>query len=647
MPEESDVSKFALVCPGEEQGQGVSIATGSGIPCHDHRVDENPQALPLPPLGKAPQALPLPPLGKPGLGRLRLILSGGEALSWADVDQLLDRATVINGYGPTEATVCALSHELRRLPAGDDAPIPLGRPLANYEILICDRGGRLLGAGQPGEICIAGPGLARGYLGRPTRTAESFVPHPFAWGERLYRTGDLGRWLADGNLAFLGRLDDQVKIRGLRIEPGEIEAVLAADPGVREVAVVVREESTGERRLAAWIVPAGAPPAADALRALAAERLPEYMVPAAFAVINSLPLLDSGKVDRTALSRRALPSAAAAVAGRAPRQPLEEVVAAIWCEVLGLEHVGIDQSFFEAGGHSLLATQVVSRIRRSLGVELPLRELFEAPTIAALARRIGVVLAQGEEGLPAVPRPRPASQRDEPPLSFAQERLWFLDQLEPGVAAYNMPAAVRLSGQLDPEALAASLTDLARRHETLRTRFAARHGEPVQCIEPAREVALPLVDLRGLESDRQRTEARRVGTAAARRPFDLSRGPLLRVMLVRVDEAVHLAFLTMHHIVSDGWSMRILVRELGQFYGARVSANPGLTPWAKLSRPPGSGVGAAHQHRTDADGREGVRVGRGDRGVRGLGGGPGKRVREGELAGRGFPATPLAIQYAD
>ncbi|MCP4656424.1 MAG: AMP-binding protein, partial [bacterium] len=522
----------------------------------------------------------MPPLGKRArsLGRLRLILSGGEALSWADVDQLLDRATVVNGYGPTEATVCALSHELRRLPAGDDAPIPLGRPLANYEILICDRGGRLLGAGQPGEICIAGPGLARGYLGRPARTAESFVPHPYAGGERLYRTGDLGLWLAEGQLPPIGSLDDQAKLCRPGVEPGEIEAVLAADPGVREVAVVVREESTGERRLAAWIVPTGAPPAADALRALAAERLPEYMVPAAFAVIESLPLLPSGKVDRGALSRRALPATTADVAGRAPRQPLEEVVAAIWCEVLGLERISVDQSFFEAGGHSLLATQVVSRIRRALGVELPLRELFEAPTIAALARRIGGVLAQGEEGMPAVPRPRPASQRDEPPLSFAQERLWFLDQLEPGVAAYNMPAAVRLSGQLDPEALAASLADLAERHETLRTRFAARHGEPVQCIEPPREVTLPLVDLRGLESDRRRTEARRVGTAEARRPFDLSRGPLLRVTLVRVDDAAHLAFLTMHHIVSDGWSMRILVRELGQLYGARVRGLPPQLP---------------------------------------------------------------------
>ncbi|MCP4659866.1 MAG: AMP-binding protein, partial [bacterium] len=527
----------------------------------------------MPPLGK-------PPLGKPGLGRLRLILSGGEALSWNDVDQLLPRATVINGYGPTEATVCALSYQLRRPPAGSDAPIPLGRPLANYEVLICDRSGRALGIGSPGEICIAGPGLARGYLGRPTRTAESFVPHPNARGERLYRTGDLGRRLADGNLLFLGRIDRQVKLRGLRIEPGEIEAVLAAHPAVREVTVVVREEPPGQRRLVAWVVPAGPATSPEALRGPASERLPDYMVPAVFAVIESLPLLPSGKVDRVALSRRPLPvpETGDAPAGyAAPRDPAEELLAGIWAAVLGLPTVGVHDNFFAIGGHSLMATQVVSRVREAFRVELPLQSLFEAPTVAELAASIRAFRDQDEavETPPILPVPRDRDQEDLTlPLSFAQERLWFLDQFEPGSPALNIPASVRLTGTLDVPVLLGSLRDVVRRHEVLRTTFHAGDG-PIQVISTRYDVAIPVVDLRSLSAVVRETESRRLAAAEALRPFDISRGPLLRLSLVRLADAEHVMLFTIHHIVADGWSMGVLIRELAALYGALADSGTG------------------------------------------------------------------------
>ncbi|MCP4661083.1 MAG: AMP-binding protein, partial [bacterium] len=367
----------------------------------------------------------------------------------------------------------------------------------------------------------------------------------------------------------LGRADHQVKIRGFRVELGEIEAILAEHRGVRQAVVVLREE-----RLVAYLVAENeVPPAADTLRVFLRSRLPEYMMPAVFVALPELPLTPNRKVDRAALPVPERPQPEGDLA--APRDPTEELLAGIWTEVLAVDRVGVDDNFFDIGGHSLLATQVVSRIRRIFEVELPLRRLFEAPTVAGLARSVQALRAE-EQGA-AVPI-LPVARDGDLALSFAQERLWFLDQLEPGRAAYNMPAAVRLSGRLDPGALAASLGQLVRRHETLRTRFVESGGEPVQRIEPPGDAALPLVDLRALESYRRQAEARRLSAAEAARPFDLSRGPLLRTTVVRLDDAAHLVLLTMHHIVSDGWSMRVLVRELAHLYAARVRGLPPTLP---------------------------------------------------------------------
>ncbi|HEX7241395.1 MAG TPA: condensation domain-containing protein, partial [Longimicrobiaceae bacterium] len=378
---------------------------------------------------------------------------------------------------------------------------------------------------------------------------------------RLYRSGDLARRRADGELEYLGRADAQVKLRGFRVEPGEVEVALLEGGGVREAVVVVREEAPGDRRLVAYVVPAeGAQIDAVGLRAHLSGRLPEYMVPAAFVVLERLPLTANGKVDR-----RALPAPERESGGghAGPRTAAEEVLSGIWAEVLGVERVGVEEGFFELGGHSLLATQVVSRASRAFGVEVPLRVLFEAPTVAALAERVEVLRGSGAAAAPPIER---VSRAEPLPLSFAQQRLWLVDRLEPGSAAYNMPFALRLRGSLDAAALRASLDALVRRHETLRTTFEERDAGPVQVIHPPAPVPLPAVDLRGLPEPEREAEA--LAGEEALRPFDMARGPLVRSTLLRLGEADHVLCFTLHHVVSDGWSMDVLVREVSALYGA-------------------------------------------------------------------------------
>ncbi|MCP4662642.1 MAG: amino acid adenylation domain-containing protein, partial [bacterium] len=506
--------------------------------------------------------------GNEGACGLR-ILCGGEALPRELAERLLARSPAVwNLYGPTETTVWSAVHRLESAAA----PVPIGRPIGRTGIFLLDAHLRPVPAGVAGELHIGGAGLVRGYFGRPRLTAERFIPNPFnATGERLYTTGDLARCLPDGTIEFLGRRDHQVKLRGFRIELEEIAAVLAEHPGIRQAVVVLRQE-----RLVAYAVAGGdSPPKAGELRSFLKERLPEYMVPAAYVELEALPLTPNRKVDRKALPE---PQAGATAESYVmPRDPVEEILAGIWAQVLGLDRVGIRDHFFELGGHSMLATQVLSRVREAFRVELPLRRLFEGPTVAELAERVRAIRAR-EEG-PEAAAIRPVPRDRELPLSFAQERLWFLDQLEPAVAAYNLRAVVRLSGRLEIAALATSLGEVVRRHESLRTRFVAHRGEPVQRLEPPPEaVALPLVDLSALEGDRWQAEARRLNTAEARRPFDLGRDPLLRAIVVRTDDATHLAFLTMHHIVSDAWSMRVLVREIGHLYGTLVRDRPPELP---------------------------------------------------------------------
>jgi len=505
---------------------------------------------------------------------LRLLIVGGEKAQRSALtrwQQLVgNRCRWINTYGPTEATVTTTAFEATtEFAAGEPThEIPIGRPITNCEAYILDRFLQPVPLGIAGEIHIGGDGLARGYLNRSELTAEKFIAHPFSEepGARLYKTGDLARYLADGNIEFLGRLDNQVKIRGYRIELGEIESVLCQHPAINQAVVLAREDTPADKRLVGYVVSAnGSAPSAHDLRSFLQMKLPEYMVPSAFVFLDSLPLTPNGKLDRKALpapdqSRRDLEDAFAS-----PRNPVEEILAAIWAEVLKLDQVGIHDNFFHLGGHSLLATQVVSRVNHSLQINLPLRRLFESPTIAGLADSIQASMAieNGSQSLqPIVPVPR----SDDTPLSFAQERLWFLDQLDPDSPTYNMPAAFRLAGDLNVNALEQSLNEVARRHESLRTVFATANGNPVQQILPSLTFTLTPIDLSNHpESEREATLQSLIKEEALR-PFDLSHGPLIRACLWRLAPDTHILALNLHHIISDGWSMGVLFRELSALY---------------------------------------------------------------------------------
>jgi non-ribosomal peptide synthetase component F/acyl carrier protein len=511
-----------------------------------------------------------------GFGSVRQLLAGGDVLSPRHVRAALAAlpgCMVINGYGPTEGTTFTCFHPMTD-PAEVREPVPLGRPVANSAAYLLDAALRPVPVGVPGELYAGGDGLARGYLGRPDLTAERFVPAPLGDepGGRLYATGDLARWLPDGRIEFLGRIDQQVKIRGFRIEPAEIEAVLGKHPEVAAAAVLVRQEMDGDKRLVACVVPRSIPaPLPAALRAFLKERLPEAMIPAAFLAVDALPLTASGKVDRRALGSLAAASleggeGLAAAAYVAPRTPEEEILANVWAELLRLPRVGVHDNFFALGGHSLLATLLISRVRDAFGVELPVRYLFEAPTVAGLAAVIAAAkpaLAGEKQELrgPIRPAPRPAPGGPLP-VSFAQQRLWFLDRLTPGSAAYNIPWPLRITGPLAPGALAAALQALIERHEALRTTFVEHEGEPGQVIHPPEPPALPVVDLSGLPPLTRDREAGRWILAESLRPFDLAAGPLLRATLLRLEASEHVLLLVLHHIVADGWSMEVLTREL-------------------------------------------------------------------------------------
>ncbi|HSK77764.1 MAG TPA: amino acid adenylation domain-containing protein [Thermoanaerobaculia bacterium] len=501
----------------------------------------------------------------------------------ARIAELCPGLAVINGYGPTEATICATLYDVdpRRSHFGDPPVTPIGRPVANSGVYLLDRHLEPVPVGVPGELYIAGAGLARGYLRRPEATAERFVPHPWsqAEGERLYRTGDLVRRRTDGNLEFLGRIDHQIKLRGFRIEPGEIEAALLAHPAVREAVVTVAGragfEGREHRRLVAYVAGVeGQVPASGELRELLRERLPAYMVPAAFMALPALPLTPSGKLDRKALPEPFLEEAPEKPV--MPRTPAEELLAGIFAEVLKLERVGIEEDFFTLGGHSLLATRVISQVRSVFGVELPVRAIFEAPTVASLSAAIAAKSLEGRAGAPSLTR---FGQAGPLPLSVGQERLWFLEQLEPGSAAYNMPVQVELSGALRRAALSTALAEVVRRHESLRTTFVAVAGTPHQRIAPpVSAFPLPLVDLSALPAPAVGSEAERLGQEQAGQGLDLERGPLFVALLVRLSAERHRFLLNLHHIVSDGWSIGVLIRELGALYPAFLEGRPSPLP---------------------------------------------------------------------
>jgi acyl carrier protein len=442
---------------------------------------------------------------------------------------------------------------------------------------VLDRYFQLVPPGSKGELLIGGDGLARGYLQRPELTAERFVPNRFSSkpGARLYRTGDLVRYRPDGQLEYLGRLDHQVKIRGFRIELGEIETVLRAYPSVADLLVTVREDQ-GDKRIVAYIVSGkNELPAAGEVRSYLKQRLPDYMIPSAFVQLERLPLLPNGKVDRRALPA---PSADYKQNSASPKTSVEEMLVGIAATVLRVERVGTTDNFFELGGHSLLATQLASRITESFGVELPLRTIFAHPTMVELAGWIEKALNnlpdQELVELVALPRNGPM------PLSYAQRRLWFIQELEPESPAYNIAAAVRLTGRLNRPALQQMLNEIVRRHETIRTRFINLDGEVAQQILSQLEVGIDVVDLSGVDADESALLAEKLMRAEARCPFDLRHDTLMRMKLLKLGESEHVAFLTMHHIISDGWSIGVLIEEMSNLYQAFVEGKP--SPLAEL-----------------------------------------------------------------
>ncbi|RKH59256.1 non-ribosomal peptide synthetase, partial [Corallococcus llansteffanensis] len=524
-------------------------------------------------------------LEEPGLERcasLRRVVCSGEALPLELAERCLARLPSIrlhNLYGPTEAAVEVTAYECVRGALGRS--VPIGHPVANTDIRLLDASLRPVPQGVPGELFIGGVQVGRGYLGRPELTAERFIPDAFSDtpGARLYRTGDVARWLPDGAIEYLGRADFQVKVRGLRIELGEIESALEQHPAVQQAVVVARAGTTAsDTRLVAYLVGRAGLPAveSEALRVFLVEKLPEYMVPSVFVPLAALPLTSSGKVDRKALPT---PDVATAVppAYVAPRTPTEERLASIWAELLRVERVGVHDDFFALGGHSLLATQLLSRLRAAFQFELPLRAIFKTPTLAALASAIDE--AQGRSAGPQAPPLRPVSRDGGPVLSFAQQRLWFLEQLQPGSIAYNLPGIVQLEGALQARALRQALDALVRRHEVLRTTFVSGPQGPVQRIASDAACPFEAVDLGALPPDERASRLQGFVVEQARQPFDLARGPLFRAVLVRVEETRHVLLVLTHHIASDGWSTGILVRELVALYRAFASGQtPALPP---------------------------------------------------------------------
>ncbi|WP_373528143.1 amino acid adenylation domain-containing protein [Nostoc sp.] len=517
---------------------------------------------------------------------LRLITIGGERLLpekiklWYEYvqknrDLYETSPQLINGYGPTETTIqascCPLSAQMC-----DSAlsSAPIGRPLPNTQIYILDSHLQPVPVGVPGELHIGGAGLARGYLNRRELTQEKFILNPFeeAGGSRLYKTGDLARYLPDGNIEYIGRIDNQVKIRGFRIELGEIETVLSQHENVQASCVVAREDSPSNKRLVAYVVlHQDCTPTINELRHFLKAKLPEYMVPNAVVILESLPLTPNGKVDRRALPTPDLHSEQKDKFV-APRTPVEEMLAQIWAQVLKVEQVGIYDNFFELGGHSLLATQLLSRIGNIFKVELPLRSLFAAATVAELTYLIGQLQQQKLKltSQPILPRARDA----ELPLSYAQQRLWFLDQLNPNSGFYNMPLTLRLVGTLKVAALQQSLKEIIHRHEVLRTNFITVDGKPYPIIQIQTNWTLSIIDWQHLPKTEQEIATQQLAQKQAIQPFNLGSEPLVRATLVVLSQTEHALLVYVHHIVSDGWSMGVFIQELAALYNAYSQDQP-------------------------------------------------------------------------
>lgn len=507
---------------------------------------------------------------------LRTLFFGGEAADARRVNAVRAAAPgvrLVNAYGPTEGTTIASRHDIGTPTA--DSRVPIGRPITGTVLHVLDRHGREAGIGVPGELHMGGAGLARGYTGRPGMTAERFVPSPFGDGERLYRTGDITRWREGGELEYLGRADGQVKIRGVRIEPDEIANVLRSCPGVREAVVAVKGEGDRTALAAYLVLTDGERAEPRALRPFLAERLPAAMVPTWYVTLDELPMTPNGKADLKALPEPSAGDGALSGSGVPPRGATEKLVARVWSELLGPADVSADDDFFALGGNSLVAAQVVARVAGELGVVLGLRDLFAAPTVSGFARRAA---AAGSAGALAPILPVGTGPQ---PLSFAQQRLWFLDRLAPGSPLYNVPLAVTFTGTLDPAALRSALRELLRRHAALRIRLVETpYGEPVQVTDDGDGIELSTEDLRHVPAaERTRTVAERVREESVG-PFELCGGPLVRLRLLHVEERHSVLLMTAHHAVIDGGSVGVLIRDLGALYRAALggASEPAPSP---------------------------------------------------------------------
>ena len=512
---------------------------------------------------------------------VQVVNLAGEALHRSLVEQIYGAAkvkSVFNLYGPSEDTTYSSFIPLKR----GALPVTIGRPIANTQAYVLDSQGQPMPTGVAGELYLGGAGLARGYLNRPEQTAEKFVPNPFSikQGERLYRTGDRVRWTHDGELDFLGRLDHQIKLRGFRIELGEIEAALLQHESVDRSLAMVRENSSGEKQLVAYIVgaDAGGRSSAAVLRDYLRTRLPEYMVPAVFVEMQDFPLTPNGKVDRKALPEPN-PEALDKRGQQSLSRPEEEILSNIFAAVLKRDAVYPDQDFFALGGHSLVATQVISRVREAFGTDLPLRSIFEART----SRQLTELIRQSRSSRKIYSPPlTPLTFAKNVPLSYAQQRIWFLDQMNPGEAVYNMPFEMRLSGRLDKDALDRSVNKIVERHEALRTRFQLEEGTPVQLVTSELRIAVDQDDLRALPLSQRESAAQQLAEQEALRAFDLANGPLLRVKLIQLADEEYLLLVNMHHIVSDGWSVGVMVREFEQLYTAYAEGHDAILPALKI-----------------------------------------------------------------
>ncbi len=504
---------------------------------------------------------------------LRKVIFGGEALQIESLRPWFERhgdcsPQLINMYGITETTVHVTYRPLTMADLQVTSKSLIGRPIPDLQVYVLDSYQQPVPIGVPGEMYVGGAGVVRGYLNRPELTLERFISNTFDDSKfnRLYKTGDLARYLANGEIEYLGRIDHQVKIRGFRIELGEIEALISQYPGVRETVVIVRDSSADSQRIVAYVVPSIEQPLVSQLRSFLESKLPNYMIPAAFVTLEALPLTLNGKIDRQALpvpeSTQILPSADIIPAST----PIENLLAGIWAEVLGIDKVGIYNNFFELGGHSLIATRVISQIRQVFQIELPLRCLFERPIIAELAKEIASAIDVNAKI--AATNIEQIARSPKLPLSFAQQRLWFLAQLEPNSAYYNISAAVRLHGQLNVEALQQSFTEIIARHEALRTNFLTIEGQAIAVINAATPLTLPIIDISELPTHQLEAEVKQQTLQEAQKPFDLKQDLLLRVKLLRLGAQEHVVLLTMHHIVSDGWSTGVLVREFATLYQA-------------------------------------------------------------------------------